>query len=283
MSSLKVTAERVARSTGDTIQKLTQEKEVDNPLGIVQQTAERVAKSTGSVIHKLARDMMEENNPLGVAQREAERVAKSTGDSVERLASRQTNRNIKNSHDPDLPFPETQEVSFVESSPPLSPPLSPPRNDSLRYTAQRVARSTGKSLGKVSSEKRQRAIEKRNESNREGNHKIKAINGQFPLRDNIKADGLSNGYHHHSPSLRKQKTRRKSRWLEMANTSGSSDSEYSTTESITEFPAEKQKPTHNQVGDLDINPLERMTDTAGIVAESTGKAVLKLTTTLPEF
>lgn len=97
---------------------------------------------------------------------------------------------------------------------------------------------------------------------------------------------LTNGYQH-SPVLPKHDFKQGAydgSWTRSAD----SDSEYSTTESIEQTsqfilltPAElAEKQVKNGDADLKTNPMKRMSHTAEMVAESTGKAVHKLTSTL---
>jgi hypothetical protein len=92
---------------------------------------------------------------------------------------------------------------------------------------------------------------------------------------------LTNGYHHNPLTSPHGDLQHGTQYWPR---SIDSDSEYSTTESV-ELTVQLLAPAYKlQVGtgdaDLKTNPMKRMTHTAEMVAESTGKAVHKLTSTL---
>lgn len=110
----------------------------------------------------------------------------------------------------------------------------------------------------------------------------------------LRPQRLSNGYQR-SPESHKIK-RSTSEWTR--SRSIDSDSEYSTTESVgfsqSATPVDKRTFSNSIDGsmhnketagslDLETTPSERMTQTAEMVAESTGRAMHKLTITLPEY
>lgn len=99
---------------------------------------------------------------------------------------------------------------------------------------------------------------------------------------------LMNGYHHHSPVLVPGHGYMQHSGTTLYKTKSlDSDSEYSTTESVEltaqlltpEYRSSKQPPPGGDT-DLKTNPMKRMSHTAEMVAESTGKAVHRLTSTL---
>lgn len=91
------------------------------------------------------------------------------------------------------------------------------------------------------------------------------------------AERLTNGYQHLTNGLKKDA------WTKSAD----SDSEYSTTESV-DFAPQLRMPVHQEAwpipysSDLKTDPMKRTSHTAEMVAESTGKAVHRLTSTLSE-
>lgn len=289
--SLLETAELIARSTGNNLKKLgsnqvesmspkpsvkcvaratsvggllRQENVSEDALEMVQQTAEQVARSTGDAVNKLLTDS-EVLDPLELTQLTAKRVAKSTGDAAKRVAMQDQNQNNSGHSDRE----EKREMGLSNS---LLPPK--PLQDTTVYSSHIIARNLD----------RQAVAQLQSRANRR--HQSPDFMSAVPISkqaDDVfwkKPNSLSNGYH---LPLRTQD-------FEQAR-SDDSDSEYSTTESV-EFvsaPANKRvfsstdlprakKPTSHL--DLETNPMKNMAHTAEMVAESTGKAVHKLTTTL---
>lgn len=254
LSSLElatVTAERIARSTGDALQKMTttwEEPVSSSEDGDLQRTAQDVAISTADTLHGVLLDM---------AQQTAERVAKSTGNAVDRLATVLQPCDSSVATQPWTPPPVDNATGMVV--------LPPSVSISDSSTCTRMLPSLPHMVEPLPA-----SI----------NH-----NGKVP---SVNTSGLSlaNGYQR-SPLLSARNFKQDAydgSWTKFTD----SDSEYSTTESV-ELTSQLLAPavfcTRGQQvvtsnTDLKTYPMLRMSHTAEMVAESTGKAVRKLTSTL---
>lgn len=287
-----------------------------NSLEMAQQTAERVARSTCDAVEKLTVGKMDDLPPLELT---AQRVARSTGDAVaKRVAPEHDNNDVFHTERDDEKRAESQQTYSTDD-------LLPPQPNSLHLaTAQTVTESTGIAFASRVPNGTHNSLHVRyiapilSPQADDSIRKLPAlppgpwppVMEQFVVSDNtrklpmapvfslagrhLRPQRLSNGYQR-SPESHKIK-RSTSEWTR--SRSIDSDSEYSTTESVgfsqSATPVDKRTFSNSIDGsmhdkeaagslDLETTPSERMTQTAEMVAESTGRAMHKLTITLPEY
>ena len=146
LNSLRMMAEKVARSTRDAMQKLTLKGGKDTSLlEQAAETAQRVAKSTGDALQTLTSNR-EEEPPAngGELQRTVERVARSTTDALQLVtrAGRQPDESDGSSRE------EGEEEDLLEMA---------------RQTAKQVAQSTSDSVKRLTDQKEEEEEEEEEE------------------------------------------------------------------------------------------------------------------------
>ena len=268
LEQVEQTAERVARSTGDAVQRAVKSTEnvvQKSSLELAQQTAKQVAKSTSTAVQKLA-DKTENSISM---KRPAEEISQSNTNPVQRFL---LDTSDGEESDQDLDSSRNKSLDPLQSVQQATPSAAQSTGVSKIpngiHTDPRPRQHTNGSVRKLPS--------------------LPMIKEQELTAGSLRLpNGLRDSVHHQSSSIplctsQQQKTGS----VELA-----SDSEYSTTES-SEFPPKRTNvrkasiQAHRQSItvdlDLETNPLERMTDTAEIVAQSTGRAVQKLTNSLSD-
>ena len=258
------------RSTGEAVERLTSQGErlTQNhlareaqgesltPLQRAQQTAKEVAQSTGEAVERLGSELkkVEQNHLTG-----AEMKLHSTSRYRDTTPKRQV-------------APDTHKLEPVDQN---SSSISPLQRAEL--TAQRVAKSTGKALEKLATSEHS-GLEPKPTTHSVPLHKQ---NGYLHDSETTTKENDIELKHKHTPP-----TNIHSAELDSTNTeseSDLSDSEYSTTSETRLTTPAHCNPAGLEYPESDgLSSLEKVKRTAEVVADSTGVAVQKLSTSLSE-
>ena len=278
------TAKRVAQSTGEVLGRVMHKegRPEQDMLDRVQETAQRVAKSTGDALERASQAMHpERTSMLQQAELAAERVASSTSHALQRLANGSK-------------MAEEEERIHVRVG---TRHVGTPRHgQAVMSNGEIFANMHDNYSGDLSSTSQSlRSLSSLDEATR-GRAQREPTVRRLPLLPSTtkQADAdepkvstpLYNGYKEHDPTASRHVNRvKKTRRSKRTPGSTSSSSEYSTTESVEVLPGYRSSlVAHRQsvIDDPDLyeSALQRMTHTAELVAASTGQAVITLSSSL---
>ena len=286
LNILEMAAKRVAQTTGEAVEALVSKKEGElDQKELAQQTAaaEHVVNSTGHAIQRTMLDPSQQNTGNDESRRAFLKGSNHTSLQANHPGFTQpehTAQHVKEQEKSDMKSPAALRIPNGKLYVPI--PVSP-SNENMRQlpSLPRILNESIRQLPSPSS-----AVKQLEESLTHNTRKLPPVPTMNKDASELTIAALSNGYH---DSLEHSSNTKRNQWTR----SPDSISEYSTTESGE--PELNGLPTfHDRIPwslgakdaakdlDLKTNPLKRVSHTAEMVAESTGKAVHKLTTTLPK-